>query len=1157
MRAFFTIPALGALLGVLLLDVVIWLFAPLLGEAFDAAWLRAILVAIPVLIWVVVVFLIGRRRDGRDAGLVEAAAAPDPQAAKNEAAAEEEAALRGKLTEALAKLKTATGGKGTYLYDLPWYAIIGPPGSGKTTALLNSGLEFPLAEGRVAGVGGTRFCDWWLTERAVMIDTAGRYTTQDSDADADRAGWERFLDLLKKNRPKQPLNGVLVAFGVDMLSRLDAPQREAHARQVRRRIKELESRLGQRLPVYFVVTKSDLLPGFTEFFDDLDRAAREQVWGFTLPVTAGAEKFGEEFAALQARLMNRLVERLQAERGPAQRASIAGFPAQFASLEGPLRDFVQAAFGGGKLDPAPFLRGMYFTSGTQEGSPLDRLAGALSRGFGLDPARPAAAMGQKGRAYFLGRTLKDVVFNEARLAANDRGLASRTRLVQLGSWAAALLLVLAGAGWGYTAMTAEAARSARLAAAVTAAEQSGAAAPLARVQSPDLTNVLAYLEANRALPPAAAGDGPAFGLSQQEMLASGADSAYRRALDRVLLPRLLSRLETQIREGIQRPDYLYEAVRVYLMLGKQGPLDRALVRDWFALDWQQAFPGAVNQPGREALGRHMEAMLAGTLATYPLDGALVDQARRVFSRLPMAQRVYARLRPLADNVPGWAPATALGAAGSRYFTRPSRRPLTEGVPGIFTVAGLYGAVLPRLSQAVLEAASESWVLGPEAASAAGDPRRLEADVLALYAADYVRAWEALIGDLALPPFASLNAAAEGLNLLGAPNSPMKDLLRAMARQLSPGTAPELPAAPAGAAAAAATAGRVAAAVGVPAANPAEPVARTVEARFQQLRDATGAPLDGVLAILNDLYVQVARLAQSAPGTVPPASTGLDPGQRLLAEAQRQPEPIRAWLVAMAQSTGRARAGGAQAAIAAAAGGGGGGGGGGGAGALLPLCRGIETRFPFRRVAGAPDMPTDDFIRLFAPGGVFDQFFTTHLRPYADTTQRPWRPVAAEGLPPAISAADLVQFQRAAAIRDAFFPTGVANGFRFQLIPQGLGAGVTAAVLEASGARSALQPGGGGRPIELAFPAMQPVTLTFDPPSSAGDLAIDGAWSTLKLVWLAPSRLVATPDPNRFRLTVTRGDRTADFILQAGSSINPFGLREMLEFRCPTFTPQPG
>ncbi|MBB3896890.1 type VI secretion system membrane subunit TssM [Roseococcus suduntuyensis] len=1152
MRAFVTIPALGALLGVILLGVVAWIFLPLLGEAFDSVFLRLPVVLLLLLGWAGFFFWRGRRAAARDAGLVEAAAAPDPQVKRDAAAAEEEEALRGKLTEALAKLKAATGGKGGHLYDLPWYVIIGPPGSGKTTALLNSGLEFPLAEGRVAGVGGTRFCDWWLSERAVLIDTAGRYTTQDSDAAADKGGWERFLDLLKKNRPRQPLNGVLVAFGVDMLAKLDATQREAHARSVRRRVKELETRLGQRLPVYFLVTKSDLLPGFIEFFDDLDKTQREQVWGFTFPPSAAPEglaaQFGTEFAALQERLMARLIERLQNERGPAQRSLIAGFPAQFASLEGALSAFVQAAFGGSKLDPAPFLRGVYFTSGTQEGTPLDRLAGALSRSFGLDPARPAGIMGQRGRAYFLGRPLREVVFNEARLAANDTGAEKRRRLTQIGAWAAALLLVLGGGAWGWMASGTEEARNARLATAVTAAEQAGAGAPLDRVTSPDLAGVLGYLEAARALPPAAAGPGPGLGLSQEELLEQGAQSAYRRALDRVLLPRLLARLETQIREGIQRPEFLYEAVRVYLMLGRQGPLDRALVREWFALDWQTTFPGAVNQPGREALSRHLDAMLASPLASYPLDGALVDQARRVFSRLPMAQRVYGRLRPLAENVPAWTPAPHLGPAGQRYFVRPSGRPLTEGVPGLFTIRGLYTAVLPRLPQAVLEAASESWVLGPEAATGgAGDPRRLEADILALYAADYIRAWEALLGDLMLPPLTSLNASAEALNLLGAPNSPMKDLLRAIARELSPGTAPEGVAAAQGAAAqaaqaaaqaAGAAASRLAAAVGAAAGEGgATLVARVVEPHFQPLRHAAGAPLDGVLAILNDLYVQVARLANAPPGTVLPPTPGLDPGQRLLSEAQRQPEPLRSWLTSLAQATQRARAGGAQAAIAA-----------GGAAQLGPFCRGLEQRFPFRRAMNAPDMPAGDFLRMFGPGGLMDSFFAQNIRPYADVTQNPWRPVAAEGLAPPISAADLAQFQRAQAIREAFFPGAGSTGFRFQLIPQGISAAATGAVLEASGAQHALTPGGGGRPIELAYPAEHPVTLRFDPPSSAGDLSFDGPWATLRLVFL--SRVIATRDPDRFRLTVTRGDRSAEFLLVAQSSVNPFGLRELLEFRCP-------
>ena len=110
-----------------------------------------------------------------------------------------------------------------YLYQLPWYMFIGAPGSGKTTALVNSGLRFPLAErfgtDRIRGVGGTRNCDWWFTDEAVLIDTAGRYTTQESDRDADQAAWQGFLALLKKTRPRQPINGVLLTVSVpDLLA---------------------------------------------------------------------------------------------------------------------------------------------------------------------------------------------------------------------------------------------------------------------------------------------------------------------------------------------------------------------------------------------------------------------------------------------------------------------------------------------------------------------------------------------------------------------------------------------------------------------------------------------------------------------------------------------------------------------------------------------------------------------------------------------------------------------------------------------------------------------------------------------------------------------------------------------------------------------------
>src|ERR1700712_3845940 len=205
----------------------------------------------------------------------------------------DEPLLKERMKDALATLKTASGGKSGFLYDLPWYIIIGPPGAGKTTALVNSGLKFPLAQGStpaaVAGIGGTRFCDWWFTDEAVLIDTAGRYTTQDSDAKSDKKSWFSFLDLLKKSRPRQPINGVIVAISVEDLLTLSPAEITAHANAIRARLLDLHQRLKVEFPVYALFTKTDLVAGFTEYFSYLNEVGRRQVWGATFQ-TASKKK---------------------------------------------------------------------------------------------------------------------------------------------------------------------------------------------------------------------------------------------------------------------------------------------------------------------------------------------------------------------------------------------------------------------------------------------------------------------------------------------------------------------------------------------------------------------------------------------------------------------------------------------------------------------------------------------------------------------------------------------------------------------------------------------------------------------------------------------------------------------------------------------------
>jgi len=306
---------IASFIGTALLAVLVWFFTPLLS-GFEEQWPRLIVLLALLLAWGGSNLFLDIQQRRRDAALTHGIAARSVEET------EEFQALQQRLASALDHLKSSLHSRG-YLYEQPWYAIIGPPGAGKTTALLNAGLRFPLADklgqGSVAGVGGTRLCDWWFTEDAVLIDTAGRYTTQDSDAVVDRAGWNGFLDLLKQTRPRAPLNGLLVAFPLSDLAMSTAAQRKAHAATIRSRIKELQDRFSLRMPVYVLFTKADLIVGFTEFFDDLDHDGRSQVWGTTFDLVHDTEgpvaAFPGELRILFEQLNARLLDRVQAVVG--------------------------------------------------------------------------------------------------------------------------------------------------------------------------------------------------------------------------------------------------------------------------------------------------------------------------------------------------------------------------------------------------------------------------------------------------------------------------------------------------------------------------------------------------------------------------------------------------------------------------------------------------------------------------------------------------------------------------------------------------------------------------------------------------------------------------------------------------------------------------
>ncbi len=842
-----------ALVGVALLAALVWWFGPWL-RWLEPAWARGVIIGVMLLAWAgSTLFLLWRQRR-RAAAL-----------ATGLIGAEEEQALRDRFTEALALLRKQ-GGAGA-LYRQPWYVIIGPPGAGKTTALLNAGLTFPLADelgqAPLAGVGGTRRCDWWFTGEAVLIDTAGRYTTQDSDAGADRAGWLAFLDLLARTRPRQPLNGVIIAISATEIAGAPIPLRRAHAQAIRERVTELETRLGVRLPVYMLFTKADLIVGFTEYFDDLDAERRGQVWGSTFPwPLRGEPDAASAFQALVARLDAGVATRLQAERSPERRAVIAGFPAQVASLMEPLTAFIGEAFGGSRLRAAPLLRGFYLASGTQEGTPVDRLTGLLSRAFGVDQRRVASLRPVQGRSLFLHRLLAKVLPGEAMLVSTGAAARKRGRLIRAGAFGVVGLGTLIGGGMVWQQHRAAAAERAALAAGLDRYAAEAARHRLDPVAEADLPALVPLLDAALTLP------------GGSEDLGAVSKSSYAHALQWTLLPRLVRRLEGQIAAATARPDYAYEATRVYLMLGGAGPLDTGLVREWMRLDWDAAWPGPGQEPARLKLMQHLNALLAQPLPPVTLDGALVERARANFSQVSPGARAYARIKQTAPAVTAWRPRDSLGALGAPLFTRPSGKRLDEGVPGFFTAEGYRTALLPALNPTIRGLAAESWVWGART-GLAEDPAAVaavETEVVRLYGAEYMRVWDAMLADLQFVRLTSAGQAAQDLFTVQSARSPVRALLGAVAQQVN---------------------------------GPGAGVSGHYKALLDLVGDGPGAPLDQALRSLTDVQQLLSKI-NAAPIGVATAPVQGDPPAALRVEAAKWPAPLNRWLRAIADDAATLR-----------------------------------------------------------------------------------------------------------------------------------------------------------------------------------------------------------------------------------------------------------
>ncbi len=1184
-----------AILLLLVLSLVIWFIGPIFAMSLSGAqwqplgpeWVRWSVIAGIWLFWLIRRLIRWWRQRNINGALLGQLAKMQAAPVEGQTAGSEEVAeLNKRFKEAADVLKKTrfssteksgllAGLSKQYVYQLPWYAFIGAPGSGKTTALVNAGLTFPLAEqfGKAAirGIGGTRNCDWWFTNEAVLIDTAGRYTTQESNQSIDKAEWQGFLNLLKRFRPRQPLNGVLLTLSVSDLLQMNAREREVHAATLKARLSELREGLGVQFPVYVLVTKTDLLSGFQEYFLNLNRDDRAQVWGFTLPydpkatVTAVREVFNTEFDLLYQRLNQGMHERLLAEPDLSRRALAYTLPQQLSGLRDVLGRLLASVFSESKFNEQPLLRGVYFTSGTQEGTPFDRVLGAMQRTFKVPTKLAGAeATGGTGKSFFLQDLLQKVIFPEHFIAGRNLNAEKRMRwLRHAGMAACALLFVVANVAWSpwvsygnnvdYIAEVDVKAQQLR-----TSVEAMPAEA------AEDATILLPLLNQAHEVAWSSKFDfnsvplGYRYGLYQGYKLDTAGKIVYTRLLDEAFLPRIATRLTALLRNAPpDNTDYLYQALKAYLMITGAGRYDADALKLWINSDWDQAFATTVDQ--RKQLDQHLDALLRDrvVISPFPMDQELVRKAREILNQQPPANRTYSRIkaRLLGPEPAEFTIASVAGIEAPNVLTRASRQPLNAGIPGLFTLKG-YPIFQKEAAAALADIGLEdAWVLGrtsPGVAAAVPNPGEVmqqSQQITRLYLTEYAKIWQEYLADVRLIPRNGLAETIQVTRVLGSAESPLLLLTRAAARETtlirtdsSSSTRVDQ------------TLDRLdrlkqevtrAASLGIggPKGNTGldDKIEMIVQGPFALLHAITRGPpgtaqIDLLGKTLDDFHASLVA-AESAlrGGTIPRTQ---DAENRLRGEAIRMPAPVRAVLEALLSQASQQVAGGARSSASANVKGG-----------VGQTCGAvIAGRYPFVRGA-QQDVQPNDFAQVFAPGGLMDDTFQKNLAPFVDTSKATWAPRPGPDGAAAGSAADLAQFQRASVIRDAFFAPG-SRAMKFDLIVRFTQtAGFDKLELDIDG-QSIVATAGNDGSKRVSWPGVRGTNqvrlLAGSRPTPV--ISTDGAWALHRLIDRGQVQ-GGTPAEKVLVNFVVEG-RNVGLEFTAQSVRNPLRLPQLDGFSCP-------